>query len=76
MPARLLYHEDYLVTLRLDVREGDRVPPAVCLRSALKTLLRAYGVRCRRIEALAVPPPPCPAEARAAAGPVPGTVPG
>jgi hypothetical protein len=72
-----LYHTDFLVELRVVVRDGD-APAEVTLRKALKTLLRAYGIQCRAVapglpqdERSSAPPAPDP-PAAAPAGPAGG----
>jgi len=42
--------------LEIEALAGDDAPPVVRLRSALKCLLRAFRLKCRRVEA--VPPGP------------------
>jgi hypothetical protein len=46
--------------LELEALAGDDAPPVVRLRSALKCLLRAFRLKCRRVESVPPGPPPAP----------------
>jgi hypothetical protein len=52
-----LYHTDYLVTLRVTTHDSDP-PPAIVLRSALKTLLRCFHIQCRDVAEASSDPGP------------------
>jgi hypothetical protein len=62
----ILYYSDYTLTFRLTTRQGDP-EPAIVLRRFLKHALRAWGLRCLRIEPAGAEPTAV--EADGAAGP-------
>ncbi len=58
--------EQYQLTL--EAAPSDEAPPVIRLRSALKVLLRAFGLRCREVRDVTPRPPPLPATTPAAPG--------